>query len=180
MATDPIKIRMFGMDVDGVLTDGGIAYGDGNLELKRFHAHDGMGITLLRLAGITPFIITGRRCDAVDRRGRELGVAEIHQGVEDKLACLRELAARHAAELSEIAFVGDDLPDLEVLRTVGYPAAVANAREEIKRVAKFVTSGRGGDGAVREAIEWALKINGQWADLVGAYRARRRPGDASG
>ncbi|MFZ1946171.1 MAG: HAD hydrolase family protein [bacterium] len=180
MATEPIKIKMFGMDVDGVLTDGGIGYGDGNLEIKRFHAHDGMGITLLRLAGVTPFLITGRRCAAVDRRGRELGVTEIHQGVEDKLACLKELAARHAAGLGEIAFVGDDLPDLEVLRSVGYPVAVANARQEIKQAARFVTSARGGDGAVREAIEWALRLNGQWADLVRAFHARRRPGDASG
>jgi len=180
VASEPAIVRMFGMDVDGVLTDGGIYYGDGNLEIKRFNAHDGMGITLLRLAGITPFIITGRRSAAVERRGRELGVTEIHQGVEDKLACLEAVASRHGVTLAEVAFVGDDLPDLEVLRSVGFPVAVANARAEIKRVAKFVTSREGGDGAVREAVEWALRLGGRWDDLADAYLGRRRPGDASG
>ncbi|MFH1312243.1 MAG: HAD-IIIA family hydrolase [Candidatus Eisenbacteria bacterium] len=153
-------IRMFGMDVDGVLTDGGIYYGNSGLEIKRFDAQDGMGITLLRKAGIIPFIVTGRTSEAVKRRGEELGIDEIHQGVKDKLACLKGLAESHGVAFEEIAFVGDDLADLEVLGSIGHPIAVANARDEVKRAAAFVTPSPGGAGAVREACEYAIRLNG--------------------
>jgi 3-deoxy-D-manno-octulosonate 8-phosphate phosphatase (KDO 8-P phosphatase) len=151
---------MFGMDVDGVLTDGGIYYGDSGLEMKRFNVQDGMGITLLKRAGIIPFIITVRTSEAVKRRGEELGITEIHQGVRDKLTCLKSLAESHSVTFEEIAFVGDDLADLEVLGSIGHPIAVANAREEVKRAAAFVTTSSGGAGAVREACEYAIRLNG--------------------
>lgn len=169
MRTGETTIKMFGMDVDGVLTDGGIYYGDGGLEIKRFHAQDGMGLAMLARAGIITFIITGRKCEAVARRARELGVAEVHQGIADKLACLTELLARHGASLEEVAFVGDDLADLEVLGRVGFPIAVANARDEVKRAAGMITAAAGGNGAIREAGEWAIKHNGQWDDLLAGY-----------
>jgi 3-deoxy-D-manno-octulosonate 8-phosphate phosphatase (KDO 8-P phosphatase) len=164
-----MKIKLFGMDVDGVLTDGGIYYGGGRLELKRFNAHDGMGVSLLREAGLVPFIITGRRGMATLRRGRELGIKEIHQGVGSKLPVVEAVAARYGAGLEQVAYVADDFPDLEVLLRVGFPIAVANAREEVKRAARFVTTSSGGDGAVREACEWVLRQNGQWDSLVDSY-----------
>lgn len=174
------EVKMFGMDVDGVLTDGGIYYGDGGLEVKRFHVHDGMGITLLGKAGVVPFVITGRKSEAVRRRCLELGVREIHQGVDSKMACLNTIIAQHGVGLADVAFVGDDLPDLEILLSVGFPIAVGNARDEVRRAAKFVTSLTGGNGAVREAIEWALRLNGRWDALVSAYVPRQTEGDGGG
>jgi 3-deoxy-D-manno-octulosonate 8-phosphate phosphatase (KDO 8-P phosphatase) len=156
----PKKIVLFGMDVDGVLSDGGIYYGDSGLELKRFNVRDGMGITMLRNAGISPFIITARRSEATARRARELGITEVHQGIGDKLACLREIAGRHRAGLDEISFIGDDLSDLPVLEAVGFPMAVGDAVEEVKGAAAFVATRAGGHGAVREACEYVLKLNG--------------------
>jgi 3-deoxy-D-manno-octulosonate 8-phosphate phosphatase (KDO 8-P phosphatase) len=156
----PLKIRLFGMDVDGVLTDGGIYYGDSGMEMKRFSVQDGMGITLIRRAGIVPFIITARRSLATARRAKELGITEAHQGFKRKIVCLEELASRYDVPMNQIAFIGDDLSDLAVLLRVGLPIAVANANEEVRQAAKYVTSRSGGDGAVREACEYVLNLNG--------------------
>lgn len=160
------RIRLFGMDVDGVLTDEGIYLGTAELEFKRFNVHDGMGITLIRKAGIVPFIITARVSAAVTRRARELGIEEVHQGVRDKLSCLKEITYRHGVELEQVAFVGDDLSDLTVLWSVGLPIAVANATDEIKQAAKFTTALSGGKGAVREACEYVLRLNGYEGSLA--------------
>jgi 3-deoxy-D-manno-octulosonate 8-phosphate phosphatase (KDO 8-P phosphatase) len=159
------RIALFGMDVDGVLSDGGIYYGDGGLEVKRFSVRDGMGITMLRNAGIVPFIITARQSAATARRARELGIEETHQGVRDKLRCLRQIAEGRKITLEQVSFIGDDLSDLPVLDVVGLPMAVGDAVEEVKKVAKFVTSGNGGHGAVREACEYVLKLNGYAASF---------------
>jgi 3-deoxy-D-manno-octulosonate 8-phosphate phosphatase (KDO 8-P phosphatase) len=174
-------IRMFGMDVDGVLTDGGIYYGDSGLEIKRFNVQDGMGITLLRKAGIIPFIITARTSEATARRAQELGITETHQGIKNKLACLEELASRHGVPLDDIAFVGDDLADLDILLRVGCPIAVANATEEVKQAAEFVASCGGGAGAVREACEYVIRLNG-YAEksLLKLLMTDERTGDAYG
>jgi YrbI family 3-deoxy-D-manno-octulosonate 8-phosphate phosphatase len=169
METQGEKIRMFGMDVDGVLTDGGIYYGDSGLEIKRFNVQDGMGVTLLKRAGIIPFVITARTSEATARRAGELGITEAYQGIKDKLKCLRDLARRYDVDLSAIAFVGDDLSDLAVMKHVGCPIAVANAVEEVLRIARFTTSRGGGEGAVREACEHVLTLNGitgPWLDLL--------------
>ena len=171
-------IRLFGMDVDGVLTDGGIYYGDSGLEIKRFNVQDGMGITLLRKAGIIPFIITARTSEATRRRGEELGITEIHQGVSDKLACLEEIASRHNVPYERMAFVGDDLADLAVLESIGCPIAVANARDEVKRVAVFVTPSGGGRGAVREASEYVIRLNGYDEEsMIGLLMTAEEPED---
>jgi 3-deoxy-D-manno-octulosonate 8-phosphate phosphatase (KDO 8-P phosphatase) len=170
------RIRMFGMDVDGVLTDEGIYLGTSDLEFKRFNVHDGMGITLIRAAGIVPFIITARTSAAVARRGRELGIEEVHQGIRDKLTCLREIASRHGVSLGEIAFIGDDLSDLTVLWNVGLPIAVGNATAEARQAARFVTSRKGGDGAVREACEYILKLNGYEGPLAALLGIEPRKG----
>lgn len=174
------QIKVFGMDIDGVLTDGGICYGDGGLELKRFHAHDGMGLTLLGMAGLATFIITGRTSEAVARRGRELGVTEVHQGVDDKLACLEAMLPKYGASLEEVAYIGDDLPDLGVLLRVGFPMAPADARDEVKSIARVVTVAPGGHGALREAAEWALRHNGQWESLLAQFRPPPKRGESRG
>lgn len=170
------KIRMFGMDVDGVLTDGGILYGDTGIELKRFNVQDGMGVTLLRRAGIVPFIITARRSTATARRARELGIEEAHQGIRDKVECLERIARKHKIRHESIAFVGDDLSDLEVLMRVGLPIAVANAVDEVLKSAKFITSRRGGDGAVREACEHVLALNGWEGSRLALLRDQTKGG----
>jgi 3-deoxy-D-manno-octulosonate 8-phosphate phosphatase (KDO 8-P phosphatase) len=162
--------NLFGMDVDGVLTDGGIYYGEGAVELKRFNAQDGMGVTLLRMAGIVPFIITSRESCAVETRAAELGIDEVHQGVKDKMTCLESILERHGAGLDEVAYVGDDLSDLCIMLEVGLPIAVANARPEIKRIAQHVTDAGGGDGAVREAAEFVLRRAGVLEDLAARFR----------
>ncbi len=177
MKAQNARISMFGMDVDGVLTDGGIYYGDSGIELKRFNVHDGMGVTLLRRAGVVPFIITARRSAATARRAGELGITEAHQGVKDKLRCLEEIASRYSVGLERIAFVGDDISDLEVLMRVGLPIAVGNAVDEVRRVAKFVTARSGGDGAVREACEHVLALNGFRGSRLELLRSRTEKGE---
>ncbi len=159
------RVALFGMDVDGVLTDGSIIYGDSGLELKQFNAHDGMGITLLIRAGIIPFIITGRRSEATMRRAIDLGVQEVYQGVSDKMSCLRGILSKYGKRLEEVAYIGDDLSDIEILRSVGVPIAVADAASEVKECARFVTSRPGGHGAVREACEFIIRLNGYQGKL---------------
>ncbi len=154
------KIALFGMDVDGVLSDGGVYYGDSGMEIKRFHVRDGMGIAMLRNAGVVPFIITARRSAATARRAGELRITEVHQGTHDKLGCLRRIVARHKVTLDKVSFIGDDLSDLAVLKVVGLPMAVADAVDEVKQAAKFIAATNGGNGAVREACEYVLKLNG--------------------
>lgn len=165
-----MAIKLFGMDVDGVLTDGGIYYGEPVMELKRFNAQDGMGVTLLRMAGIVPFIITARGSAAVRRRADELGIEEVYQGATDKMGCLSEILARRGAGLDETAYVGDDLSDMCVMARVGLPIAVANARAEIKAIARHITAASGGDGAVREACEYVLREAGVLEGLAARFR----------
>jgi len=159
-------IRVLVMDVDGVLTDGGIYHGSEGMELKRFHVQDGMGITLALRAGIIPAIITVRESEAVRRRAEDLKIEEVHQGVVRKWECLEEILKRHGVAAEETAYVGDDLVDLPVMCRVGLPIAVANAAEEVKREAKWVTMQRGGHGAVREAVEMILEHDGKWEEVV--------------
>jgi 3-deoxy-D-manno-octulosonate 8-phosphate phosphatase (KDO 8-P phosphatase) len=165
-----LAIKLFGMDVDGVLTDGGIYYGEPALELKRFNAQDGMGVTLLRMAGIVPFIITARGCEAVKRRADELGIAEVYQRAADKMACLNEILEKHGAGLDETAYVGDDLSDMCVMLRVGLPIAVSNARDEIKAISRYVTAAAGGAGGVREACEYVLREAGTLEGLVARFK----------
>jgi 3-deoxy-D-manno-octulosonate 8-phosphate phosphatase (KDO 8-P phosphatase) len=155
-----VKIKLFGMDIDGVFTDAGIYLGNSGQEFKKFNAHDGMGVTLLIRSGIVPFIITGRTSEAVARRAVELSISEVHQGVRRKEECLEEIASRLVVELGEIAYVGDDIADLSVLKRVGLPIAVGDAVAEVREVAKYVTRATGGNGAVREACEHVIRLNG--------------------
>ncbi|MBL0172398.1 MAG: HAD hydrolase family protein [Gemmatimonadaceae bacterium] len=177
------RIRVVGLDVDGVLTDGGVylgatRVGDGDVtvpfELKRYDIQDGLGIFLLREAGVQIVIITGRVSESVAMRARELGAAAVVQDPHArKLPALRRVLADLKCSLDECAFLGDDLPDLSVLRAVGLPVAVGNAVAEVRRSATLQLSARGGFGAVREFAEALLQARGQWMDLVEDYVAKR-------
>jgi len=167
------RIRLLGLDVDGVLTDNGIFVGqvDGQaIELKRFDIQDGLGHVLMRSAGIPVVWVSGRHSEATTVRARELHVEEVLQVPgPNKLEAVGELLARRGIAWEDMAFVGDDLADLRVLRRVGLPIAVANAVAEVKAVAEFVTRATGGHGAAREVIETLLKARGLWPELLERY-----------
>jgi 3-deoxy-D-manno-octulosonate 8-phosphate phosphatase (KDO 8-P phosphatase) len=156
------RVRLLVLDVDGVLTDGGILVGAAGDETKRFHVHDGLALVAARGAGLQVAVLSGRASAAVTRRMAELGVAEVHQGVADKAAALDALRARLGLGIAEVAMMGDDLPDLPAMARAGLALAPANAAAEVKRAADWVARRRGGDGAVREAVEMLLKARRAW------------------
>ncbi|HEY2376220.1 MAG TPA: HAD hydrolase family protein [Gemmatimonadaceae bacterium] len=170
-------IRLVGIDVDGVLTDGGIYLGavDGTpLEFKRYDIQDGLGIHFLRKAGIRVAIVTGRVSDSVRLRASELEIEDVAQdSYARKLPALRRILERHGIGADETAFIGDDFPDLAIMRTVRLPVAVANAVPEVLSVSRFQLSRGGGRGAVREFAELLLKARGEWETLTEAYVAER-------
>lgn len=174
---DARRVRFVALDVDGVLTDGGIYLGDvggTRFETKRYDIQDGLGIKMLQKAGIIVAIITGRVSESVALRAAELGVDELVQDEHArKLPALARLIAARAIDLSEVAFVGDDLPDLGAMRVVGLPVVVANGTDEVFRTARLRLTRNGGDGAVREFAELLLKARGEWDALVEWYVASR-------
>jgi 3-deoxy-D-manno-octulosonate 8-phosphate phosphatase (KDO 8-P phosphatase) len=169
------KIRLLLMDVDGVMTDGRVYLqsfpDDIALEMKAFHSQDGAGLKLARLAGLRTGVITGRESSAMTRRASENGIEFVYQGRDEKSTPYEEILRLAQARDEEVAFVGDDLPDLPVLRRVGLAIAVANAVPEIKKAAHLVTKRSGGDGAVREVIEFILKAQGKWLSVLPKARA---------
>jgi len=156
------RIRLLILDVDGVLTDGGLLYGASGEETKRFHVHDGLALVAARKAGLQVAVLSSRASAAVTRRMTELGVSEVHQGVGDKASALGALCERLGVPMSAVAMMGDDLPDLAAMGRVGLALAPANAVAEVKRAAHWVARRRGGDGAVREAVEMLLKARRAW------------------
>lgn len=150
-------IELLALDVDGVLTDGSIYLDADGREIKRFSAADGVALRAWQRLGLRSAIITGRTSDAVLHRAADLGITTVIQGAKDKSASLDDLLRRTGVPADRIAYIGDDWPDLPVLRRVGYPIAVANAAPHVKALARHITSRRGGDGAVREAIEHLLE-----------------------
>jgi 3-deoxy-D-manno-octulosonate 8-phosphate phosphatase (KDO 8-P phosphatase) len=156
------RIRLLVLDVDGVLTDGGLFCGASGEETKRFHVHDGLALVAARKAGLQVAVLSSRASAAVTRRLTELGVSEVHQGVADKAGALEALCERLGLRAAEVAMMGDDLPDLPAMRWVGLALAPANAVAEVKRAAHWVARRRGGDGAVREAVELLLKARRAW------------------
>jgi 3-deoxy-D-manno-octulosonate 8-phosphate phosphatase (KDO 8-P phosphatase) len=172
------RIRLLVLDVDGVLTDGGVylgATGTGEpVEMKRFDIQDGLGIRLLREAGIQVAIVTGRESHAVRLRAEELEIDEVHQDRSAaKLATVQAMLQRLGMDWSETAFLGDDLPDLPLLRRVGLPAVVGNATRDARAAALWAASRDGGRGAVREFAEALLGARGEWSERVEAYVAGR-------
>jgi 3-deoxy-D-manno-octulosonate 8-phosphate phosphatase (KDO 8-P phosphatase) len=163
-------IRLLVLDVDGVLTDGGLRYGAGGEVEKVFHVRDGTGIKAVQAAGVTVAVISGRRAEATERRCQELGIREVHQGVEEKLPVLRQLLERHGLAASQCACVGDDLPDVPLFALAGIAIAVADAHPTAKAAAHRRTRLAGGTGAVREVCDWLLA-----ARTAAARGARRVP-----
>ena len=153
-------LRMLLLDVDGVLTDGGIILMGGEGEVKRFDVHDGMGVTLAHAAGLKVGIITARSSEVVLRRATELGIEEVFQGVQHKGEVLDLLLEKYDINPSQVAYIGDDLPDIPIMRQVGLPIAVQNAVAAVKECSIYVTSADGGHGAVREAVERILELRG--------------------
>ena len=149
-------IRLFATDVDGVLTDAGMYYGESGDEWKKFNTRDGMGIKLLQRAGIITAIVTQERTKLVARRAEKLTIPELHQGVMDKLTVIREMAARHGLSLKHVAYIGDDVNDLEALKAVGFSASPADGLPDIVAAVDYVCQKKGGEGAVREIIEMIL------------------------
>jgi 3-deoxy-D-manno-octulosonate 8-phosphate phosphatase (KDO 8-P phosphatase) len=190
------KIKLLLFDVDGVLTDGklyvfpapagiqqetqehasrqaakggfGLA-SHSHIEAKGFHAHDGTSISLARLGGIKTGLITKRISDTVALRARDLKLEHVHQGIQDKLAVFREILKKENLRPAEAAFVGDDVIDLPVMRNCGLAVAVKNARKEVKDEAHYVTPHAGGDGALRDAVEYVLKAQGKFKKVVEQY-----------
>ena len=164
------RIKLLVLDVDGVLTDGRIIYGNGGEEFKAFNIKDGLGIKLLQRAGIKVAIITGRRSAIVERRAQELGIEQLIQGREDKLVALKELCKQLHIALSECAYMGDDLPDLAAIMAAGIGLTVADAPDAVLNAADWCSVRPGGHGAVREACEALLMASGVWADLEAGYQ----------
>lgn len=166
-------IRLLLLDVDGVLTDGRLYYGNNGEELKAFNIQDGLGIKLLQRNDIQVGIITGRSSELVARRASELGIELIVQGREDKLAALEEtlggVSEESRLQMEQIAFLGDDLPDVAVIRRVGLGVTVANAREFVVENAHWQTTAKGGHGAVRELAEMILQAQGKLDSTLSSY-----------
>lgn len=160
------KIRMVLLDVDGVLTAGEIIYSDSGEQTKIFNVQDGVGIRLLQAAGIQVGIITGRKCEALRHRCENLGIDLVFDDIREKEKALEAISAATNTTLEAMAYVGDDLPDLPVMKRVGLAVAVGDAHEIIRQVADFTTRAHGGKGAVREISEVILKAQGLWDDLI--------------
>ena len=165
----PIELVL--ADVDGVLTDGRVVLDNQGVETKQFHIRDGMGIALWQKAGYRFGLVTRRSSQAVKIRAAELGVEIVRQGADDKLAVTREILADLGLTPTQVCYIGDDLPDLPVVRAVGLGVAVADAAAELRQAADYVTTGVGGAGAVRETIEMILKAQRRWDDVIQSYLA---------
>jgi YrbI family 3-deoxy-D-manno-octulosonate 8-phosphate phosphatase len=164
---EPIELVL--ADVDGVLTDGQVVYNNQGIETKRFHIRDGLGIKLWHKAGYKFGLVTQRSSQIVKLRAAELNVTIVRQGTQDKLATLKEVLAELRLSAAQACYIGDDLPDLPVMRVVGLSVAVADACEEVRRAAHFTTCLGGGQGAVRETLEWILKAQRRWDDVIHPY-----------
>jgi len=165
------RVRLFLVDVDGVLTDGGIVYDVDGREIKRFHVRDGHGIKMLQRAGVEVGIITGRTSEVVAVRARELGISLVRQGATDKVEVWRRILEETGFSAGETSYVGDDIVDVPLLRQVGFAATVADAEGYVLKAADFISSRPGGHGAVREIIEFVLRSSGAWEKVASRYFA---------
>lgn len=154
------------MDVDGVLTNGSIILGSSGQEFKIFNVQDGMGITLARMGGLKVGVITGRKSESVTLRAEELHFDVLFQGVQNKMDAYESIIQRYDIQDRDICYIGDDLQDIPVMERAGAGIAVANAREEVKEIADYITRARGGAGAVREAVEEILITQGKWEKVL--------------
>ncbi|MGE3809816.1 MAG: KdsC family phosphatase [Gemmataceae bacterium] len=165
------RIELLVLDVDGVLTDGGIVYSDAGHEIKQFHVRDGSGLKLWHWLGKQAAILSGRSSRVVDVRAAELDVATVVQGARDKLPAFRKIVKDCGLEPAQVCFVGDDVPDLPALRNCGLAVAVADACADVQAAAHYITHAPGGRGAVREVIEWLLRAQGLWSRVLERFAA---------
>ena len=164
------KIKLVIFDVDGVLTDGGLYVGAQGESMKRFYVKDGLAITLARQAGLKTAIITGRYSAMVEQRAKELSIDAVWQGCGDKCKAYRELKKKFNFGDEEIAYIGDDLLDLPIMLQVGFAAAVGDAAAEVKHSAHLIAAEDGGHGAVREILEFVLKTQNKWENVIAGFR----------
>ncbi len=150
------EIKLFATDVDGVLTDAGMYYSESGDEWKKFNTRDGMGIKLLQRAGLITAIVTQERTRLVARRAEKLAIPELHQGAMDKISVIRDMAARHGLSLQQVAYIGDDVNDIEALQAVGLSAAPADALPQVVKIVDYLCRAKGGEGAVRELTDMIL------------------------
>jgi 3-deoxy-D-manno-octulosonate 8-phosphate phosphatase (KDO 8-P phosphatase) len=169
MARDARHVRLLLFDVDGVLTDGTILFHHDGTESKTFHIRDGAGMVWAQRAGLTIGLLSARTSDATTRRAAQLGITLVVQGAGDKLAAYDRIARDAGLPDDQIAYMGDDLQDLPVLRRAGFSAAPADAAAEVRRCVDWVSAKAGGRGAARELIEHVLQLQGVWADAVAEY-----------
>ena len=165
------KIKLFLMDVDGTMTDGSVNLislpgGGGVAEMKAFNSQDGAGLKLAHIMGIRTGFITGRKSPAVSQRAQELGVEFVYLGQETKMAAFNECVQKAGVREEEVAYMGDDLPDMPVAKRAGLAVAVANAAPELKAISHYVTNAKGGEGSGREVVELILKAQGRWEEAV--------------
>jgi 3-deoxy-D-manno-octulosonate 8-phosphate phosphatase (KDO 8-P phosphatase) len=163
------KVKMVIMDIDGVLSDSRIIFDADGIETKIFSTYDGAGIVYLHRAGLKTAIISGRESSVVVHRVKELGVTEIHQNAKNKIEALNKILSKYKLLPQEICYLGDDLPDIPVMKTVGCAVAVQNARPEVKKYAHYITKQNGGDGAIREISEKILKTQNKWNLILSRY-----------
>jgi len=165
------SVRLVVFDVDGVLTDGRIIFSNSGEETKLFDVKDGHGIKILMRMGIDVAIITARQSEVVKRRAADLGISHVFQGLKDKKVALDELVKASGVSPGEMAYMGDDIIDLPVMKRVAFSAAVADAVPEVLERADFVSGRPGGRGAARELAELILKVQGKWDEVMKAYLA---------
>jgi len=163
------KVKLLLLDVDGVLTDGRIIYDSRGHDMKLFDVHDGMGVYLLKKAGIPTILITAKGSRAIKPRARDMRVEAVFENISPKTAVLNKILKKYKVDTDEVCFVGDDLVDFCLMKKVGFPIAVFNACPEIKQQAAYVTLREGGRGAVREVAELILKAQGKWQELIRLY-----------
>lgn len=163
------KVKMLILDVDGVMTDGRIIMDDEGREIKNFHVRDGHGIKLLQRYGIEVALLTGRQSQVVKQRAKDLNVKEVYQKVYNKREVFEKILKKHKLSAEETAYMGDDIIDIPVLKSVGFSAAVADAVEVVKKSADYVAKNKGGQGAVREICEMILQAQGKWPEIAAKY-----------
>lgn len=163
------KIKLLILDIDGVLSDNKLYYGDNGIEYKSFHTRDGHGMVMLQQSGIEIGIITGRKSPLIDKRMKDLKVKHVYQGVPDKLPTFLKLVEELELDLSEIGYMGDDILDLPILTRVGLAACPLNADKELHPYVDYVASFNGGEGCVREMCELILKSQGLWQQQLNFY-----------
>ncbi len=157
------KVKAIFTDVDGVLTDGSMYYAEGmNEHFKVFSVYDGVGVKIANLCNIPVFFVSAKKSSLLHKRAGELKVKECYDGIENKRKTVLEVSKRYGFKLDEIAYIGDDLVDIQVLGIVGFPVAVKNAFDEVKKHAVYITERKGGEGALREVVEFLVKARGQW------------------